>query len=126
MGFTLTDLDREIMVERGYICQCAGSVHKRFSPTVTDKQYCPNCQAGIQQYGTTGTPAGASCKFHASMTRDKQESPENPGAKRHMTPHSPVDQAKPRPHQRRPGTSIIRRMNPAHEWHSYRQPRPHT
>ena len=23
-GFTLTDLGREIMVERGYICQCAG------------------------------------------------------------------------------------------------------
>ena len=72
-GFTLTDLGREIMVERGYICQCAGCVHQQFGPTVTDKQYCPNCQAGIRQYGTTETPAGTSCKFHAIMMQDKQK-----------------------------------------------------
>ena len=74
-GFTLTDLGREIMVERGYICQCAGCVHERFGPTVTDQQYCRNCQASIQQYGATETPAGTSCKFHARMMQDKQESP---------------------------------------------------
>ncbi len=64
-GFTLTDLGREIMVDRGYICQCAGCVQKPSGPTVTNQQYCPNCQAGIQQYGAAETPAGASCKFHA-------------------------------------------------------------
>ena len=31
-GFTLTDLGREIMVERGYICQCAGCVHETVRP----------------------------------------------------------------------------------------------
>ena len=52
----------------------AGCLHERSGPTVTDQQYCPNCQAGIQQYGANETPAGADCKFHASMTLDKQES----------------------------------------------------
>ena len=70
-GFTLTDLGREIMVDRGYVCQCAGCVQKQCGPTVTNQQYCPNCQAGIRQYGTTETPAGTSCKFHARMMRDE-------------------------------------------------------
>ena len=73
-GFTLTDLGREIMVERGYICQCAGCVHERFGPTVTNQQYCPNCQASIQQYGTAEIAAGTSCKFHAKMKRDTEKS----------------------------------------------------
>ena len=64
-GFTLTDLGREIMVDRGYICQCAGCIRKQCGPTVTNQQYCPNCRAGIRQFGAAETPAGASCKFHA-------------------------------------------------------------
>ena len=70
-SFTLTDLGREIMVDRGYVCQCAGCLRKQCGPTVTNQQYCPNCQAGIRQYGTTETPAGTSCKFHARMMRDE-------------------------------------------------------
>ena len=70
-GFTLTDLGREIMVDRGYVCQCAGCVRKQCGPTVTNQQYCPSCQAGIRQYETTETPAGTSCKFHARMMREE-------------------------------------------------------
>ena len=64
-GFSLTDLGWEIMVEQKYVCECAGCIQKPSGPTVTDRKYCPNCQAGIRQYGATETPAGASCKFHA-------------------------------------------------------------
>ena len=69
-GFTLTDLGREIMVEQKYVCECAGCIQKPSGPTVTDRKYCSNCQAGIQQYGATETPAGTSCKFHARAMRD--------------------------------------------------------
>ena len=70
-GFTLTDLGREIMVEQKYVCECAGCIQKPCGPTVTDRKYCSNCQAGIRQYGATETPAGTSCKFHARAMRDE-------------------------------------------------------
>ena len=86
-GFSLTDLGREIMIERGYACRCTGCFIKRSGPTVTDQEYCPNCEEGIRQYGEVETPvsippygmakivAGVSCTFHARMMRDEEESP---------------------------------------------------
>ena len=69
-GFTLTELGRDVMVEMGFVCKCAGHFLTRFGPTVTDRKYCPGCQAGINQYGSTELPEGTSCKFCARVVNE--------------------------------------------------------
>ena len=44
-----------------------------WSPAVTLDRYCPNCEAGIRQYGTTELDGRESCRLDARRAREAEQ-----------------------------------------------------
>ncbi len=76
-SFRLTGLGTRLALAQGWQCQCAGCNQwrrrKGWSPAVTLDRYCPNCEAGIRQYGTTGLDGRESCRLDARRAREAEQ-----------------------------------------------------
>ena len=63
-GFTLTNLGRKIMVQKGHVCGCPGCRSKVRGHAVTLGDHCSNCRGSIGRYGGIETDRGTGCRMH--------------------------------------------------------------